>query len=189
MTPQGLAALKTQLEQEEALMTVAYPDPDSPLAKECTRLGLPLRLYMKVPNWPALSGAPWSIAYGHTGPEVRPGMTVTPAQAEQILADDVAKIEALLSKYEPWWSTLPDPQADVMVDIAFNIGVAGIMKWPRFLGFLKAGEYEQAANELAGTHPWIDQVKTRGQRLVAQLRQGEHLPANWAATQTREAMS
>ena len=33
---------------------------------------------------PASGGAPWTIGYGHTGAEVRPGLTISREQAEQV---------------------------------------------------------------------------------------------------------
>jgi lysozyme len=34
--------------------------------------------------------AVWTIGYGHTGTDARPGMTITQVQAEQLLLEDVA---------------------------------------------------------------------------------------------------
>ena len=43
---------------------------------------------------PASGGAPWTIGYGHTGAEVTAGLTITQAQAERWLLDDLAAAEA-----------------------------------------------------------------------------------------------
>ena len=37
----------------------------------------------------------WTIGYGHTGPDVKPGLTITGAQAQDLLAQDVCSAEAL----------------------------------------------------------------------------------------------
>ena len=43
---------------------------------------------------PASGGEPWTIGYGHTGPEVTAGLTISREQAERWLADDLAAAEA-----------------------------------------------------------------------------------------------
>ena len=40
-----------------------------------------------------------TVGYGHTGPDVRLGMTITKAQAEQLLAADLAEAAAAVDKY------------------------------------------------------------------------------------------
>lgn len=85
MTPAGLA----QLKNEEGLRLTAYPDPLS-------------------------GGAPWTIGYGHTGPEVHQGLKWTKAQAEAALAADVAKAETGVEKALPWTSGLDPVRRDVL---------------------------------------------------------------------------
>lgn len=62
----------------------------------------------------------WTIGYGHTGPDVKPGQRVSAAQAEALLARDVARFAADVERL----LTAPacDNQFGAMVSLAFNIG-------------------------------------------------------------------
>lgn len=71
---------------------------------------------------PATGGAPWTIGWGHTGPEVVPGLKWTRQQADQAFVDRLAK------EFEPGVKkalTLEPSQSqfDAMVCLAYNIGV------------------------------------------------------------------
>ena len=35
----------------------------------------------------------WTIGYGHTGPDVKPGLAITRQQADQLLVNDLARFE------------------------------------------------------------------------------------------------
>jgi lysozyme len=62
-----------------------------------------------------------TIGYGHTGPDVVPGLAWTQAQADQALQNDVAAIAEQISPliHVP----LADNQFSALLSLAFNIGV------------------------------------------------------------------
>lgn len=60
-----------------------------------------------------------TIGYGSTGAHVKPGMTITEAQAEQLLRDDLTRFEACVEKSCPG---LSDNRFAACVSLAFNIG-------------------------------------------------------------------
>jgi lysozyme len=62
----------------------------------------------------------WTTGYGHTGPDVRPGMTITQAQAEQLLLADVAHAVSMVNRCVT--VSLDQNQFDALVDFAFNAG-------------------------------------------------------------------
>jgi lysozyme len=45
---------------------------------------------------PASGGDSWTIGYGHSGPEVKPGLTISQEKAEHWLLEDVAEAEAAI---------------------------------------------------------------------------------------------
>lgn len=69
---------------------------------------------------PKTGGKPWTIFWGHTGPEVVPGMTGTQEQADATLVADIAIREAIANNA----ITVPVTQGqfDCIVDMIFNIG-------------------------------------------------------------------
>lgn len=75
---------------------------------------------------PGTGGKPWTIGIGHTAaagaPVVSKGMTITRAQAFEILARDLAVFEAYVIRLIKL--PLTQAQFDAMVSLCFNIGPA-----------------------------------------------------------------
>lgn len=73
---------------------------------------------------PGTGGAPWTIGIGHTAsagkPVVTKGLTITRAQAFEILARDLNLFEATVRKYVK--VPVSQAQFDAMVSLCFNIG-------------------------------------------------------------------
>ena len=69
----------------------------------------------------------WTIGYGHTA-EVVEGQTITQAQAEEYLKQDVAKFEKYVnnSAYVPVTDKLNQNQFDALVSFAFNCGAGNL---------------------------------------------------------------
>ncbi|MNW28648.1 Murein DD-endopeptidase MepM [compost metagenome] len=66
----------------------------------------------------------WTIGYGHYGPDVTEGMTITLAQAEDLLRKDIPESEVFVNskKYVPVTSQLTQNQFDVLVSFVYNCG-------------------------------------------------------------------
>lgn len=109
LTPEGLQLIR----QWEGCRLAVYPDP--------------------------ASGAdPWTIGYGHTGADVRPGLQISQAQAEAWLLADVAHAEASVDRLLQG-VTLSPRQRDALVSFCFNVG-AGALEDSTLRGRLLAGE-------------------------------------------------
>ncbi len=77
--------------------------------------GLVLKAY---PD-PATHGEPFTIGYGHTGPDVHPGLIITQDQATDLLIADLATAEDFVSRAAP---ECTDNQFAALVSFAFNCG-------------------------------------------------------------------
>ena len=64
----------------------------------------------------------YTIGYGHYGPDVEPDAEITEAEAERILAEDLADTEVCVSRSTAGWN-LKQCQFDALVSLAFNVGV------------------------------------------------------------------
>ena len=73
--------------------------------------------------------------------------------------------------FAAWWRSLNDARQDVFVQLAFNMGIHGLLEFKRMLGFAKSGAFDKASVELLNS-TWASQVKTRAWRLASQLRTG-----------------
>jgi lysozyme len=103
-----------------------------------------------------------TIGYGSTGPHVTPGLTITEAQAENLLRED-------LSRFEKWvaenCSPATDNQFSALVSFAFNLG-ENALKDSSLRRKHMEGDYVGAASEFgkwinAGGHPLPGLVKRR----------------------------
>ena len=62
-----------------------------------------------------------TIGYGHTGSDVKSGMTITKAKALELLKKDISRFEKAVSKYDSVYHWNQN-QFDALVSFAFNIG-------------------------------------------------------------------
>jgi lysozyme len=115
----------------------------------------------------------WTVGYGHA--YVHPGTVWTQQQAEQMLEADVAHTEAALDIQLPWWRTLDDVRQDVIVEMAFNIGVTGLLQFHNTLAAVKAEQWAQASAGMLHS-AWATQVGARADRLAEQMLTGVYQP-------------
>ena len=85
----------------------------------------------------------WTIGYGHIK-GVGPGMTMTQAEADQTLADDLASARHAVDATTSDVST-SDNQFAAMVSLCFNIGSANF-RGSTVLRLHRAGDFVHAAN-------------------------------------------
>ena len=89
-----------------------------------------------------------TIGYGHTGPDVIPGQIITEAEADRLLANDEAKAELDVLVHLPWVSSLDPARQSVMVEAAFNMGIAGLLEFRNTLDAINEGRWQDASNGL-----------------------------------------
>jgi len=134
--------------------------------------GLALKVYDDATG---LAIGPGSVLAGH--PTIGYGRTldihgITEAEANCMLVATVAQNRTELIKL-PWFNGLDLVRQGVIANLAYNMGVAGVKGFVRMIGFLRAGQFDLAATQLAASK-WATQVqKSRSQRLIAQLRTGQ----------------
>jgi GH24 family phage-related lysozyme (muramidase) len=66
----------------------------------------------------------WTIGWGHYGPDVKQGATITQAEADAMLAEDLKKYEAYVNNpsYVPVTVQLNQNQFDALVSFCYNCG-------------------------------------------------------------------
>lgn len=147
----------------EDCILFAYPDPASPLAKQLQRDGVWARalrdrsLMMSSCNrYPNLSGAPWTIGWGNTGPAVKMGVVWTQDQADGVYHD------RLTNEFEPAVTRLLKVETkqwefDAMVSLAYNIGY-GEKDFARS----SVLRYHNAGNRQAASKSFLMWIKSGG---------------------------
>lgn len=97
---------------------------------------------------PGTGGEPWTIGYGHTSaagaPQVYRGLTITRAEAEEILKRDLTKYEKTVTSAVT--RTPNSDQFSALVSFTFNVG-AGNLQSSTLLSKHNAGDFAGAAEE------------------------------------------
>lgn len=72
----------------------------------------------------------YTIGWGHYGPDVKAGMTITQAQADSMLVSDLAKYEAYVNDpvYVPVTAWLSQNQFDALTSFCYNCGNGSLKK-------------------------------------------------------------
>lgn len=116
----------------------------------------------------------WTIGIGHLlGKEDSwRGLTITMEKAyEYLIADIRVALDGLYDKL-PWVKQLDPARQGVLLNLAFNVGVAKLLKFEKTLDHIHKGEFDEAATEILKS-VWSRQVGARATRLATQLRSGE----------------
>lgn len=93
---------------------------------------------------PATGGAPWTIGWGHTGPEVKRGLVWTQKQADDALVADLARFERAVTAAVR--VPLNQGQFDALVSFTYNLG-EGNLKSSTLLKMVNAGNFAGAAEQ------------------------------------------
>ena len=90
---------------------------------------------------------------------------LTDAQVNQLLADDLKTVFDGLDAKLSWWRSLDYPRQRVLANMAFNLGISGLMGFVNTMAAVKQGRYNAAGSGMASSK-WAKQVGARADRLV-----------------------
>ncbi|WP_213941179.1 lysozyme [Pseudomonas sp. dw_612] len=93
---------------------------------------------------PATGGAPWTIGWGHTGPEVVRGLVWEQAKADSQLLADLAEREIAVSCAVT--VSLNQGQFDALVDFVYNLGARNF-EGSTLLRLINAGDMDKAIDQ------------------------------------------
>lgn len=85
---------------------------------------------------PASGGAPWTIGFGSTGSDIKPGTIWTQAQADARLEQEVRDKASAVGRMVT--VPLTDSEAGALISFAYNVG-AGALQGSTLLRLLNAG--------------------------------------------------
>jgi len=97
---------------------------------------------------------------------------ITKFEAELLLNHDVSGIIMQLCEAVDGWHCLNEARKAVLVNMAFNMGVAGLMKFKKTLGYIRLKMYSEAGVEMLDSK-WSDDVGDRALELSEQMKSGE----------------
>ena len=111
---------------------------------------------------PGTGGAPWTIGYGHTGPDVYRGLKITEAQAEALLRQDLARFERGVDRLIEGVFT-SQSQFNSFVSLAYNIGLGAFQR-------SSVLRHHRAGNKLRAAASFMLWVKAAGRTLPGLVR-------------------
>lgn len=145
-----MSALAALLTAEEGVRLTVYDD----------ATGKPLLPGMKVVGHP-------TIGIGRALD--RKGLTA--AEAQHLLANDIAEVRAQVAKELPWSAALSENRRMVLEAMAFQMGIAGLLKFKNTLAMVQRGDYAAAASGMLNS-VWAGQTPARAERMAEMMRRG-----------------
>ena len=142
MTPEGRLAIQNMLYRDEGYRQFAYRDTTGHL----------------------------TIGIGRNISEGGEGLSLD--EAHYLLTNDINRVEAELKVKLPFFKKLNEPRQLALINMAFNMGVGGLLEFNRMLACLETGDYAGAAADMK-LSVWADQVGARETRLQQIILTGE----------------
>lgn len=113
----------------------------------------------------------WTIGVGRLV-DARRGGVLRPDEIDYLLANDIRDRVEALTRLLPWFKDLDPARQGVLVNMAFQLGTAGLMAFKQTLAAVERGDYTDAALLMAQSK-WASQTPERARRLAKQMRSGE----------------
>ena len=116
----------------------------------------------------------WTVGIGHNMSGPLSAYVIT-----RIFEEDMTVVIDELTNNFQWFSGLNDARQGALIDLAFNMGMPTLLTFKKTLGYLSAGDYDDAAEELLrGTAPgdiswYYHDVGTRAEEISRMIRTGE----------------
>lgn len=85
---------------------------------------------------------------------------ITWAEAMYLLDNDIKDFSDELSERLEWFDFKPEPVKNVLIDMAFNMGIGGLLSFHNTLAYIKAGDYLKASESMLKSK-WARQVGYR----------------------------
>lgn len=93
-------------------------------------------------------------------------------EIDLMLKNDIGLVVKQLDENLPWWRDMTDARQNALLNMAFNLGINGLLGFTNTLVFMRSGRYDAAAGGMLSSK-WAKQVGRRAERLAAIMRTGE----------------
>jgi len=112
----------------------------------------------------------WTIGVGFLIDKEKGGQ-LFPEEIEFILLNRIKKIKTDLNKNLSWFKDLDVVRQSILIDMAFNLGVRGLLKFTNTLDLIKNKKYTEASKAMLESL-WAKQVKGRAVKLATMMKEG-----------------
>jgi lysozyme len=97
--------------------------------------------------------------------------TISQAVSDRLLEEHIKSVRSRLAASLPWYTGLDDARRGVLENMAFNLGVPGLLKFKNTLALIEGHKWDDAAVAMLQSK-WATQVGKRARRLSDQMRTG-----------------
>lgn len=175
-----LRQVVSDLGRHEGFREYSYPDPLSALAKSQPSKDWGFKPAREVarPGTNYETGKPWTVGYGFTH-GVTPDSRMNRITADRKLEQEILEVDAALSNVLSWYKESSFITKTVLINMAFNLGLKGLLGFRNTLKFISQKNYEQAARNMTQSL-WYKQVGARAKELVERMRT-QNIPTEFVA--------
>jgi lysozyme len=114
----------------------------------------------------------WTIGVGRLVDKSKPGAGLRPIEIDFLLNNDIDDRINELTRRLKWFQDLDDARRGVLLNMSFQLGVEGLLKFERTLRLVEGGKYDLAAHAMLQSL-WARQTPARAKRLAEQMRSGQ----------------
>ena len=104
--------------------------------------------------------------------DVRRSGGLSDSEVDFLLTNDIEETTEQVLAALPWASKLSEPRRAVLINMAFQMGLRGLLGFKRALGSIEDGQYKEAAMYMLDS-AWAEQTPERAKRLAKQMLTGE----------------
>lgn len=101
----------------------------------------------------------------------RKGGGISPDESAYLLGNDIERVRTEVLRRLPWAAALDGARRGVLFNMAFQMGVEGLIGFRNTLAMVQAGDYAGAAKGMLNSL-WAKQTPARAMRLSDQMRTG-----------------
>lgn len=96
---------------------------------------------------------------------------ITKDAAFYLLRNDIKRVERECAQHIPFWRHLDDERQYALLDMAFNLGIKGLLKFKKMLSEMGIGNYRGAAKECLNSK-YARDVGKRAERIAKTIETG-----------------
>lgn len=112
-----------------------------------------------------------TIGVGRLVDSRKPGSGLRPSEIDFLLQNDIDDRVEALTRRLPWFQDLDDARRGVLLNMAFQLGIEGLLGFKNTLKLIETGDYAGAAKNML-LSKWATQTPARAKRMAEQMRTG-----------------
>lgn len=113
----------------------------------------------------------WTIGIGRLIDKSKGG-GITEEEALYLLSNDIDRKTQELEKALPWINDLDEARKGALLNMAFQLGVNGLLSFKQTLADVQAGRYSKASEKMLQSL-WARQTPNRARRVAKQMETGQ----------------